>query len=204
MSQSTPTCLTAFHGEALLARGSWIDVALAVHSAVGHDPDIEVLTFDDATGQIIDLDVRGSAQDVAERYAAMVAIPQVSAPSSVSGERSRGRPKLGVVAREVTLLPRHWEWLAAQPGGASQTLRRLVETARRNDEGQGEARAGRDRAYRFMATMAGNWAGFEEATRALFKGDRDQLHATTATWPIDVQQYIGRLAWGNAPDETEV
>ncbi|CAH1661272.1 conserved hypothetical protein [Hyphomicrobiales bacterium] len=199
MSQSDPACLIAFYGEALLARGARVDVALAVHSAVARNPEVEILTFDDATGQVVDLDLRGSAADVAERYAAMAAKPDI-APQSAAGERSRGRPKLGVVAREVTLLPRHWEWLATQPGGASQTLRRLVEAARRDDDGQAEARAGRDRAYRFMATMAGNWAGFEEATRALFRADRDQFQAITHAWPVDVRQQIARLAWGDEGD----
>ncbi|CAH1673496.1 MULTISPECIES: DUF2239 family protein [unclassified Chelatococcus] len=196
MSQSDSSRLTAFDGGGLLARGARVDVALAVHAAVASNPDADILTFDDMSGQVVDLDLRGSASDVVGRYAATAVTPDITAPSVV-GERGRGRPKLGVVAREVTLLPRHWDWLATQPGGASQTLRRLVEAARRDDDGQAGSRAGRDRAYRFMATMAGNWPGFEEAARALFKPDRAQFEAITRDWPVDVRQHIGRLAWGD-------
>ncbi|MFY0534142.1 DUF2239 family protein [Nannocystis pusilla] len=39
-----------------------------------------------------------------------------------------GRPKLGVVSREVSLLPRHWEWLERQPSGSR---RRCADSSRR-------------------------------------------------------------------------
>ncbi len=74
--------------------------------------------------------------------------------------RGRGRPKLGVVAREVTLLPRHWDWLNAQPGGASVALRKLVEQARRANGDADRARAAREAAYHFMSAMAGDLPAF--------------------------------------------
>jgi hypothetical protein len=146
-----------------------------------------LLAFDDATGAVIDLDLRGSRADVAARLAA--AAGETPAPP-----RGRGRPSLGVVAREVTLAPRHWEWLATQPGGASAALRRLVEEARRSSGGKDRERMAQEAAYRFMAAMAGDLPGFEEATRALFAGDRQRFERLAAQWPSDVGAYAMKLA----------
>jgi hypothetical protein len=117
-----------------------------------------------------------------------------------AGPRRRGRPRLGVVAREVTLLPRHWAWLATQPGGASVALRRLVDDARRAGAGRDRARQARDAAYRFMHALAGDLPGFEEASRALFAGDRDRFAAAVASWPPDVREHATKL--GFAADES--
>lgn len=114
------------------------------------------------------------------------------APEAVP--RGPGRPKLGVVAREVTLLPRHWEWLNGQPGGASVALRKLVDEARRANDGKDRVRQAREAAYRFMSVMAGNERGFEEATRALFAGDRERFEEFVASWPADVRDHAKRLA----------
>jgi hypothetical protein len=100
------------------------------------------------------------------------------------------------VAREVTLLPRHWEWLAKQPGGASVTLRKLVEDARRANAGTATAREAQERAYRFMSAMAGNLPGFEEATRALFAKDKPRFEMLIAEWPDSVGDYARDLASG--------
>jgi hypothetical protein len=158
-----------------------------------------VLVFDDATGAVVDLDLRGTEAEIMERLSQRAATGPASAANADGGEggpRGRGRPKLGVVAREVTLLPRHWEWLAAQPGGASVVLRRLVEEARRGDAGPGQARAMRDAAYKFMSAVAGDFADFEEATRALFSGRYDDFEEHMASWPKDVRGYALKLALG--------
>src|SRR5205085_7377519 len=118
------------------------------------------------------------------------------APSSEP--RGRGRPKLGVVAREVTLVPRHWEWLGAQPGGASVALRKLVDDARRASGDRDRSRAARDAAYHFMSTMAGNLANFEEASRALFAHDRRRFAGLIAEWPGDIRDHIVRLAYSDS------
>ena len=116
----------------------------------------------------------------------------------VAGEpRGRGRPKLGVVAREITLLPRHWEWLGTQPGGASVALRKLVEEARRANGDVDRARAAKEAAYRFMSTMAGNLAGFEEASRALFADDRRRFVGLIAGWPDDIRDHVVKLAFSD-------
>ncbi len=165
-----------------------------------------LLTFDDVTGRVIDLDLRGTETDVTARLS-MPVFPQVPrSGTEMASElgtgrkpsamlRGRGRPKLGVVAREVTLLPRHWDWLGSQPGGASITLRRLVEDARRTTGPQHQVRAAHEAAYRFMSAMAGDLPGFEEAIRALFAADRDRFEDQVAAWPVDVREYATRLGF---------
>jgi uncharacterized protein len=181
---------TAFRGHTLLAAGPLAEVAMAVKQALEQGMGEPVLTFDDATGRVIDLDLRGSEADITARLSP-------SQPSNASA-RGRGRPKLGVVAREVTLLPRHWEWLAAQPGGASVTLRRLVDDARRSGGDKQSRRLSQEAAYRFMSAQAGNLPGFEEAIRALFADDRGRFAQQVAGWPEDVRAYATRLAFGDA------
>lgn len=188
--------VTAFEGDRTIARGALIDVAMAVKARTEADPAATPLVFDDATGAVIDLDLRGGRDEIAARLSAGVVPAQTRAGASEpapTGGKGRGRPKLGVVAREVTLLPRQWEWLAAQKGGASQALRRLVDEARRRDDGRD--RAATERAYRFMSAAAGDLPGFEEASRALFAGDRARFDASTAGWPADIRIHAARLAW---------
>lgn len=184
------TPCTAFQGARRLATGPLPEVALAVKAALAADPAATVLTFDDATGKVIDLDLRGTADDVVARLCARAATP----PSPE--KPGRGRPKLGVVAREVTLLPRHWEWLATQPGGASPTLRRLVDAARRGDDGRTERQASQAAAYSFISAMAGNLDGFEEAARALFADDPARFATHTRTWPADIRAHAEMLMGG--------
>lgn len=204
------TLCTAFEGGRCIASGPLRQVALATKpvvdswaSSIAPPP---VLVFADATSEVIELDWRGSEADFAARLAATdlalsVAEPLASLPddeSEVSPVRGRGRPKLGVAAREVTLLPRHWEWLAAQPGGASVALRKLVEVARKESEDTDRVRRAQAVAYKFMSTVAGHEAGFEEASRALFAGKQLGFEAQIATWPTDVQVHlkkIGRVAF---------
>jgi hypothetical protein len=194
---------TAFDGPCLIASGALIDVALAVKAVLAKNPIALVLTFDDATGKVIDLDLRGTTAEIVSRLTAGVEATDRPAdlPSRDGGDvpaRGRGRPRLGVVAREVTLLPRHWEWLAIQPGGASHALRRLVEEARRGDKGRSRGRLTQEAAYRFISAIAGNFPGFEEATRALFADERQRFAEHTSAWPTDIRAHACRLAWGEA------
>jgi hypothetical protein len=187
MSDRLANPCTAFDGERRLAFGPLIEVALAVKAASAAGAEGPLLAFDDATGDLIDLDLRGSRPEIAARLAAAVGAP----PPAPQG---RGRPSLGVVAREVTLLPRHWEWLAAQPGGASAAIRRLVEEARRSGGAKQQTRASQDAAFKFMTAMAGDLTGYEEATRALYAKDRLRFARHVATWPHDVRAYATTLA----------
>lgn len=179
------TRCTAFMGARKLASGDLADVALAVNARIA-EAEGPILIFDDANGAQIDIDLRGSTAQIISRLSAWQG-PQPEA-------RKRGRPKLGVVAREITLLPRHWGWLALQPGGASQALRRLVDQARKADEGRTETRLARERAYRFMAALAGDYPGFEAASRALFADDLPALAQETAAWPQDLRDHLLFLA----------
>jgi hypothetical protein len=181
---------TAFEGQNRLAAGPLAEVALAVKK-IADRASATILIFDDATGRPIDLDLRGSDADIVAR------LPQpadATEPPNPAAPRGRGRPKLGVVAREVTLLPRHWDWLAAQPGGASVALRKLVEEARRARGDADRHRLARDAAYHFMSAMAGNLPNFEEASRALFAGDRRRFAELIAAWPHDIRDHIVKLA----------
>jgi hypothetical protein len=190
---------TVFAGTRLFARGPLIDMALAVKTMDADAHPGTVLTFDDATGVVVDLDLRGDTAAIVSRLADRArdessARTRRKPADADAPARGRGRPRLGVVAREVTLLPRHWDWLAAQSGGASQALRRIVDEARRNDGGKTQRRAAQEAAYRFMTTMAGDLAGFEEASRALFAGDERRFIEQTAAWPEDVGAHARILA----------
>jgi hypothetical protein len=194
---------TAFGGQRRLASGPLAEVALAVKKSsdrVSHAP---ILIFDDSTGRPIDLDLRGTdgeilrrlPQTAANRDAPIAGLPPLDPP--LSEPRGRGRPRLGVVAREVTLLPRHWDWLGAQPGGASVALRKLVEQARRVNGDRDRSRAARDAAYHFMSAMAGDLPGFEEAARALFADDRRRFAGLIAAWPDDIRDHVIKLAFND-------
>ncbi|MGV2980875.1 DUF2239 family protein [Camelimonas sp. ID_303_24] len=177
MSDNDDNPCTAFAGSRLLCSGPLAEVAARVREAWQANPADTVLTFSDKTGKLVDIDPRGDGEMAAE-----------------TPKRGRGRPKLGVEPREVTLLPRHWEWLGRQPGGASATLRRLVEAARRQAGASDDARARREAAYAFMHAMAGDLPEYEEAIRALFAGDAAGLRARSRAWPADIAGHALRLA----------
>jgi hypothetical protein len=193
---------TAFCGSQWLATGALPDVAAAAKPAFNcaeADPTAPaVLVFDNSTGQTVEIDWRGSVTDVVSRLAGpesgAAAPDTVEAAASDAAPRGPGRPRLGVVPREVTLLPRHWDWLARQPGGASVALRKLVEAARRSAETEDRVRQASTVAWRFMSTIAGNEPHLEEASRALFAGDRVRFTAHIADWPVDVQAHLNQLA----------
>ncbi|WAI81054.1 MULTISPECIES: DUF2239 family protein [Achromobacter] len=185
---------TAFDGHRILAAGPLADVALAVKRAMSTSSG-QPLVFNDNTGQQTDLDLRGDDAAIIARHAPPVDVETDAIELPDAQPRGRGRPKLGVVPREVTLLPRHWDWLAAQPGGASVALRKLVEQARRDNDAQDQQRQRQEATYRFMSAMAGNLPGFEEATRALYANDRERFAQCIAPWPEDVRGYAVRLAW---------
>lgn len=178
MQSTTKTC-TAFQGNTRIASGSLVEVALTLKNA----PQAAMfLVFDDATGRAIDIETRQMNE---------------ADPDEASEPRGRGRPKLGVVAREVTLLPRHWDWLGSQPGGASVALRKLVDAARRASGDRDRIRAAQEAAYHFISAIAGNLPGFEEASRALFAYDRRRFGDLIAAWPEDVRDHAIKLAFAD-------
>ena len=184
-----------FEGNRLLARGSLLEVAQLAATHGGVDTDGRpLLLLDDATGRVLDLDLRGDADAVLASLRKRFPPPEAAAGEEAEPPRERGRPRLGVVAREVTLLPRHWQWLNAQPGGASVALRKLVDAARREHADGDLRRAAQERAYRFLSAMGGDRPGFEEATRALFAGDSLKFDAEIAAWPEDLRDHATMLA----------
>src|SRR4030088_518021 len=187
MNDSHPAEFTAFVGFRRLASGSLDQVALAAKKAVDRGTQQPVLIYNDSTGRAIDIDSRGSDAEILTR---------LSRPAPSALPRGRGRPKLGVVAREVTLLPRHWQWLGSQPGGASVAIRKLVETARRANQETDQRRQRQEAAYHFMSAMAGNLANFEEASRALFANDRERFAELVGSWPTDVRDHAAKLGFG--------
>jgi uncharacterized protein len=199
MTSQPATHWIAFAKHRRIARGEPRDVATVVKGFVDTHPKQPVAVFDAVSSQPVDLDLRGSVAAVRKRLPA--AAPEAASPSDPSPRetpRGPGRPKLGVVAREVTLLPRHWDWLGTQPGGASVALRKLVESAQRARAATDRQREAAESAYRFMHALAGNAAGFEEASRALFAGDLVRLQAEVAAWPRDVRLHLLELAGASA------
>ena len=170
---TTSPAAIAFEGDRRIAVGGLIDVAMAVRKRVSKPTHENIQVFDYTSGKTLHLDLRGSA---------------ASAP------RGPGRPKLGVVPREVTLLPRHWDWLNAQPGGASVALRKLVEEARKTRGQSDTLRARQEAAYRFLSAIAGDWRNYEDANRALFAGDAVRFQDLTESWPSDVRDHARHLA----------
>ena len=194
--QETISC-TAFKSNRCIASGNLVEVAKKVKETIDHDGEGSVLIFDDLNSEIIELDFRGTMEDVLKRL-------EKPTPRSASTSeplttdqgptRRPGRPRLGVVSREVTLLPRHWEWLNCQPGGASVALRKLVEAARRVNRDRDKVRHSQEVTYRFMSAMAGNLPGFEEATRALFAKNPERFKDLIDSWPGDIRNHARKLA----------
>ncbi len=166
---------TAFVGESQFASGP-LDVVLprvkARFDHGEHDP--LLLIFEDQTGRQVDFDLT------------LPPTPRVGP----------GRPKLGVVSREISLLPRHWEWLEQQPNGASAAIRRLVDSARGHEPDKQRARLAAEAAGRVLTALAGDRPNYEEATRALYGGNRERFDDLIRDWPGDVRAYAQRLAEG--------
>lgn len=177
----------AFSGARHIASGNLADVVRTVRRTLDRQPDAQIHIFDDSSSRQIEVDLRGSPEQVVARLDSVAKTP-------IPSPRGRGRPKLGVVAREVTLLPRHWKWLSEQPGGASAVLRRLVEEARRGQSAGERARQSGESVNRFMHVMAGNRVGFEEALRAFYRGDREQFRERIARWPKGIREHLQQLA----------
>lgn len=189
---TTTTCI-AFRGVHRIATGDLREVARSVKLTEDGATDA-LLVFDAKTSHPIEIDLRGSLDDVLAR------LPSAAGPAPDTGEsaetprRGPGRPKLGVVAREITLLPRHWDWLALQPGGASVAIRKLVEEARKTHGAKDRIRTAQEAAYRFASVMAGNRPNYEDAMRALFASDHPRFEQLTQGWPADIRDHARHLS----------
>jgi hypothetical protein len=194
MNPQPDVAAIAFDGDRRIAAGDLRDVVRAAKDTFEQHKDASILVFDSSTGSPIDIDFRGSADDVLARLPDIAGAAAASDDAVPSAPRGPGRPKLGVVAREITLLPRHWDWLAQQTGGASVAIRKLVEEARRTGEDGNRIRQAQEAAYRFMSAMAGNAPHYEDAIRALFAGDATGFEKLIAEWPADVRNHTLTLA----------
>ena len=195
MTQS-PHHYIAFEGSKRLASGTLEQVALKVKHILDVRPPARLMVFDRASSELVDFDHRGSREQMLKKLAHAPAGVQSDTPPLAADTVpvGPGRPRLGVVAREVTLLPRHWEWLSSQPGGASVSLRKLVEQAKRANQARDDVRVAREVTYRFMSAIAGHRTGFEEAARALFAGDLAHFRTLLSPWPADVRAHLQDLA----------
>jgi uncharacterized protein len=184
--ENEPT-FTAFAGQRRVASG---DIRSVLTALKRHpDVDAQVLIFSDQSGAQHEFDLSGSEVEMLARLDADPHFASGTPPP----RNGPGRPRLGVVSREVSLLPRHWEWLERQPGGASASLRRLVEHARKSG-GRGEsARDARFAAGKFMWGIAGDLPQFEEASRALYAKDQERLEGLIAGWPEDIRTHVLQL-----------
>lgn len=192
---SSDSVFVAFAGDHLVAEGPLADLAVAVFDRDALAAEGPVLVFDTGSGRQQDLDLRGGRAAVRSRYSDVAASEDDDAAAGdTQSPPRRGRPRLGVVGREVTLLPRHWAWLETQRGGASAALRRLVDEARRDSVDADRARAAQDATLRFLSAMAGDRPGFEEASRALYANDRARFLSEVAPWPDDVRRIALRIA----------
>jgi hypothetical protein len=191
-----PGCLrcTAFQSHRAIASGALADILPQLKAAHDRAPEQRLLVFEDSSSRLVEVDLRGPPGD------ALRALRQASAdagtvrPVATPAPRAAGRPRLGVAGREVTLLPRHWEWLNRQPGGASVALRKLVDEARRSLGGRDRIRQAQEVTYRFLLAMGGDLPGYEEALRALFAGERQRFEGLLASWPGDIREHALRLA----------
>lgn len=182
---------TAFVGNKQIASGDLQTMILEVKKCLDKGEINPVLIFEDQTGIQIDFDFRGTPEEVLARLSSHPRfIPTDTPEKSKTGP---GRPRLGVVSREVSLLPRHWEWLDRQPGGVSVALRKIIEEARKSGRGKELARQARDAAGKFMWTMAGNLPDFEEASRALYALDQERFVGFIREWPVDIRKHLERL-----------
>jgi hypothetical protein len=183
---------TAFAGQRLIATGSLTEVVRVAKQAFDADRDLLPLVFDDSSGETVGVNLQGTEAE---------ALARLAPPAGEPDAKRAGRPKLGVVAREVTLLPRHWDWLAQQPEGASAALRKLVEEARRDLSGKDRARRSKTAADRFLRHMAGDLPLFEDAYRAFYAGDDERMRQLTAAWPADIRAHVLRLVERARRDE---
>lgn len=183
------TVYVAFQGTQCLGEGSLKKVATLCFESKWEDPRSRIAVYEDESGRVIDVDLSGSEEEVLQRLD-----PGQEAPAPAV--RKRGRPKLGVTSKEVSLMPRHWSWLSDQRGGASATLRRLVEAARKNESSESIQRRIIEAAHRFLWDLAGDQPNFEELTRALFAAKLDTVTTLSASWPegirVQLGKYLGR------------
>lgn len=175
----------AFDGNNQIAQGEIFSLAPKAKKYLDKNPKASILIFDAEDSALIEVDFRGTVDNVTER---------LEAYREDEAKVGPGRPKLGVVSKEVGLLPRHWEWLALQPGGASATLRNLVEAAQKKNLRRDQIRRSQDATYKFMHALAGDLPLYEEVLRALYAKNENLFKTLIAPWPNDLRKHVIHLA----------
>lgn len=188
MEQTQTQSYSAFEGVNLLSQGSLEEVVLTVKRRLKSKSDASILVFSDLTGKQMDFDLRGTEKEVVQRLKVYLV------PDAEKSQAGPGRPKLGVVAREISLLPRHWEWLSTQSGGASAVLRRLVETEMKGSTQKERIKQTQESTYKFLSSIAGNLGHYEEVIRALYAKDFKEFKDSMSGWPIDIKQHAISLS----------
>jgi hypothetical protein len=187
MKTQNSNTYTAFEGLKFLVQGDLEEVVLKVKKHIGTADISSVLIFSNSTGKTMDFNFQGTKQDVQKRL-------ELYTSKEVNSDTSGpGRPKLGVISREISLLPNHWEWLATQSGGASSTIRNLIEDARKKSSGIVSVKQIQERAYKVMSVLAGDLENYEEALRALYKKDQKIFSQNIHSWPVDVKKYLNEI-----------
>jgi hypothetical protein len=183
LSETQEAHYTIFEGFNAVGRGTHSEVRQAVRALKAERETATFLVFNDETGESLDQD-----------FERVETAHLLQARVTEAAPRKVGRPRLGVVAREITLLPRHWEWLEAQQGGASVALRKLVEIARKQQEPEDRIRHAISVTFKFLNVMGGRMPGFEDVNRALFQRDWARFDALVAAYPRDVAGYLAMLS----------
>ncbi len=197
MDQQSDVVCSAFCGEDRIACGALGHVALKAKAIWERGEPKPIFIWQNATGGLIDIDLSGTDADVLTRARERQSQQAQGECPNQAGQtkpRAPGRPNLGAVGREVTLLPRHWEWWCDQLGGASVALGKLVEQARLANADKDRTRQSQQAAYRFLSFMGGDRPGFEEASRALFRGEQESFEALIVNWPADIRDFALQLA----------
>ncbi len=178
---------TAFSEHQKIASGDAAAVALQVKKFLSKNRGSRLLVFEDLTGHQIEFDLRGTEKEILTRL-------QESSQEESGDKAGPGRPKLGVVSREISLLPAHWDWLSLQPGGASAALRKLVHEAKKQNSVQDQVRQSQNASHKFMTAIAGNLPQYEEALRALYAQNKTVFESLIGSWPKDIREYLKKTA----------
>ncbi|MES2802482.1 MAG: DUF2239 family protein [Bdellovibrionota bacterium] len=181
---------TVFAGFKIISQGNIEEVAIATKKYLKKEDDVRLLIFSDLSGKQMDLDLSGADKDVIDRLSVYKA---AEASVSVSGP---GRPKIGVKPREVSLLPLHWEWLSTQSGGASATIRRLVDEKMKAPTPKDKIKQTQESVYTFLNSIAGDLTNFEDAIRFLYRQDEAKFKDAIADWPKDLKKHTLTLSRG--------
>jgi hypothetical protein len=178
---------TAFENFEILTWGGLEEVAIDVRKRLKAHPSASIFIFSDSTGKEMDLDFSGTEKEMLSRLKVYASTDPTSSPGP-------GRPKLGVVSREVSLLPQHWEWCSMQEGGASAAIRRLVEEKTKAPmSAKDKTKHAQEVAYRFLSAIAGNLPNFEDAIRFLYRRDKKKFKELIADWPADLVTHTMNL-----------